>query len=36
MIGEDGSVAKGERGFLTDVLLESDAGRERGGEVEDP
>jgi len=31
--GDDGSVAKGERGFLPDVFLESDGRRERGGEV---
>lgn len=35
MTGDEGSVAKGERGCLTDVLLEREGGRERGGEVED-
>jgi hypothetical protein len=36
MTGDDGSVAKGERGCLTDVLLEREVGGVRGGEVEDP
>lgn len=36
MTGDDGSVAKGERGCLTDVLLEREGVRERGGDVEDP
>lgn len=35
MTGDDGSVAKGERGCLMDVFLESEVSRVRG-EVEDP